>query len=173
MTEKYGLNFSEGKKNVKRERLKGEQKVKYEIYDALTKAVPLCKNWQDLDILLNIRKIEIHFKTKGNSDKIEGVIFSKGKHKFSGSKIDKQFSYGNLEKLFSEKLEQSISQKIKSQDDDITPRAEVPSPADNSGIAFSGDTSRYGSYQHVGEDEESENDKLNREIQKRKKGRSF
>ncbi|MDR0436989.1 MAG: relaxase/mobilization nuclease domain-containing protein, partial [Bacteroidales bacterium] len=44
LTKKYGLNFSKGKVNVNRERLRGKDKVKYEIYDAIRECLPKSKN---------------------------------------------------------------------------------------------------------------------------------
>lgn len=35
----------------------------------------------------------MEFKTKGSTSQVEGVKFSKNGYSFSGSKIDKQFSY--------------------------------------------------------------------------------
>jgi hypothetical protein len=58
---------------------------------------------------LNKQNIELKFKTKGSTEQIEGVIFSKDDCAFSGSKIDKKFSYGNLNKYFDE-IEKSMSQ---------------------------------------------------------------
>jgi len=107
---KHGLTFSQGKMNVKPDRLKGEQKMKYEIYGAIKECLPQSKNWEDLMVNLEEHNIYLHFKTKGETDIKEGVIFSKDEYSFSGSKIDRQFSYGNLNKHFDE-LEKSNSQK--------------------------------------------------------------
>jgi hypothetical protein len=109
---KYDLTFSEGKMNVNRDRLRGKQVLKYEIYDAITECLPKCKNWQDFEKNLNQRGIELRFKNKGSTEKIEGVVFSKNGQLFSGSKIDKSFSFGNLNKRFSPKQEQSVSQSV-------------------------------------------------------------
>ena len=106
MTKKYGLNFSKGKMNVNRG---GKDKVKYEVYDAIRECLPKSKNWADLTWNLNKQNIELKFKTKGSTNIIEGVVFHKDDCSFSGSKIDKKFSYGNLNKYFDE-IEKSMSQ---------------------------------------------------------------
>lgn len=41
-------SIASGKENVKRERLKGNDKTKYEIYDALKKAIPQSLTWRQL-----------------------------------------------------------------------------------------------------------------------------
>ena len=41
LTREYGLHFSKGKVNVKRDRLRGKDKVKYQIHDAVKAAMPV------------------------------------------------------------------------------------------------------------------------------------
>jgi hypothetical protein len=48
LTQKYGLHMAQGKDHVHRERLRGSDAVRYQIYDALVSAVPRCKNWKEL-----------------------------------------------------------------------------------------------------------------------------
>jgi len=97
LTEKYGLYFATGKENVKIHRLKEPDKTKYEIYDALKASVPKCRNWKELDNALKKQGITMDFKTKGNTDEVQGVMFEKNKYKFNGSKIDRQFSYSKID----------------------------------------------------------------------------
>jgi len=97
LTEKHGLYFATGKENVKTYRLKEPDKTKYEIYNVLKAAVPKCRNWNDLDKELKRQGITMNFKTKGNTDEVQGVIFEKNKYKFNGSKIDRQFSYSKID----------------------------------------------------------------------------
>lgn len=39
----------------------------------------------------------MRFKYKGKSDEVQGVIFSKNGYSFSGSKIDRRFSYSKID----------------------------------------------------------------------------
>lgn len=96
-TIKHGLYFSKGKENVKRHRLKEPDKAKYEIYDALKAVLPKCQDWQELTFLLKREGITVEFKTKGSTSQIEGVKFTKSGYSFSGSKIDRQFSYSKID----------------------------------------------------------------------------
>lgn len=97
LTIKHGLYFASGKENVKRHRLREPDKAKYEIYDALKSAVPKANNWQELAVILAKEDIKIKFKTKGTTAQIEGVKFTKNSYSFSGSKVDKQFSYSKID----------------------------------------------------------------------------
>ncbi|KAA6308770.1 hypothetical protein EZS27_039623 [termite gut metagenome] len=41
--------------------------------------------------------IKTEFKTKGNSDEVQGVRFEKNGYLFNGSKVDKMFSYSKID----------------------------------------------------------------------------
>ena len=97
LTRKYGLYFADGKEQVKRHRLKEPDKTKYELYSILKSEVSRCGNW---DILIaNLKKlgVEVRFKYKCGSDEVQGVVFSKNGYPFSGSKIDRRFSYSKID----------------------------------------------------------------------------
>lgn len=100
LTLKHGLYFAKGKENVNDHRLREPDKTKYEIYRAITAALPQCKSWNDLEKRLRRDGIGMEFKTKGNTGIREGVKFTKGLFTFSGSKIDQQFSFSKLDRHF-------------------------------------------------------------------------
>jgi len=114
LTEKYGLYFARGKENVKEHRLKEPDKTKYEIYNSLKVLVPKCKNWKQLTSELQKAGIKTEFKTKGNSDEIQGVRFEKNGYLFNGSKVDKMFSYSKIDyQLEQNTRSQSVDQRQK------------------------------------------------------------
>lgn len=96
LTEKYGLHIAQGKEKVKEHRLKEPDKIKYEIYNAIKNAMPQCKNWEQLSDKLNKQGIDIKYKYKGQTDEVQGVIFSKNGYSFNGSKVDRMFSYSKI-----------------------------------------------------------------------------
>ena len=53
LTERYGLTLGEGKKAVNRQQLRGEDKLRYEIFDAIKAVLPQSKNWKDFVAGLN------------------------------------------------------------------------------------------------------------------------
>ena len=97
LTRKYGLYFAGGKEEVKRHRLKEPDKTKYELYSILKLEVARCGNWNTLIANLKEQGVDVQFKYKGKSDEIQGVIFSKNGYPFSGSKIDRRFSYSKID----------------------------------------------------------------------------
>ena len=112
ITEKHGLYLKEtnAKQDVKREQLRGPDKVKYEIYDAVRTALPHCKSWDDLRKWLNKDGITLTYKFKGSTDQKEGVIFSKDGQSFNGSKVDRNFSFSKLHATLKQNASQSTVQ---------------------------------------------------------------
>lgn len=102
LTAKYGLYYPKGKEQVRRERLREPDKTKYAIYDAIRGCLPDCKSWGELEKRLQERGITTKFKYCGNTDRRQGVLFSKNGHTFSGSKIDQAFSFSKLDRHFSQ-----------------------------------------------------------------------
>lgn len=96
MTLKYGFYLSQGKENVNRDRLKGRDKVKYELYDAIKLASKKVKNIAELQQLLAKQGIALHFKYKSGTSEVQGISFSKGDYKFKGSEIDRSMSFARL-----------------------------------------------------------------------------
>ena len=110
LSNKYGLYIAPNKDSVKRHRLRVPDKTKYEIYDAIRNALPRCNNWNDLTRALRKQGINTEFKSKGTTSTIEGVKFSKNGYIFSGSKIDKAFSFSKLNRHFAQ-AQQRVSQQ--------------------------------------------------------------
>ena len=96
LTERYDLTLGEGKKAVNRHRLRGEDKLRYEIFDAIKTALLHSKNWKDFVADLERQGIATRFKTKGYTDVVQGIIFEKNSCSFSGSKIDRSCSFSRL-----------------------------------------------------------------------------
>jgi transcriptional regulator NrdR family protein len=92
--------------NTNLEKLKGDDKVRYYIYNAINKEIKNSRNIYELiDKLKKNCNIETTLKFKrGSIDVIEGIKFCYKNKTFSGSKINKQCSYLNLIKAMSHQL---------------------------------------------------------------------
>ena len=97
LTLKYGLHMANGKENVKRNRLKEPDKTKYELYDILKAAVGRCGNWNVLVANLKRQGVEVHFSHRGQTNEIQGVVFTKNGYRFNGSKVDRRFSFSKID----------------------------------------------------------------------------
>ena len=73
-----------------------------------SKAVcPRCKNWNELEGKLKEQGIGVRYKYCGNTDRKQGVLFSKNGFEFSGSKIDRAFSFTKLDNRFTHMQQQT------------------------------------------------------------------
>lgn len=97
LTKKYNLYFASGKERVKQHRLKEPDKTKYGLYSILKSEVSRCGDWQQLAANLEKQGMDMRFKYKGKSDEVQGVVFIMNGYSFSGSKIDRQFSYSKID----------------------------------------------------------------------------
>ena len=96
LTERYGLTIGEGKQEVNRFRLRGEDKLRYEIFDTIKSILPQSQTWKDFVAGLEQQGITTRFKTKGNTGVVQGITFEKDGCSFSGSKIDRTCSFSRL-----------------------------------------------------------------------------
>lgn len=98
LTETYGFYLAAGKDQVKRQRLKGADQVRYFIYDAVKEALKTVKSWPELERQLQQKGIVLHRKFKGNTDEVQGISFSKDGITFKASAIDRSVSFAQLER---------------------------------------------------------------------------
>ncbi|WP_288489636.1 relaxase/mobilization nuclease domain-containing protein [uncultured Alistipes sp.] len=141
---RYGLTFSNGKRDIKTERLHGADKVRQEVFDAITRILPKCDRIADLSAKLKRQGIGVQFVHRGNDPKkaVQGVTFTKDGLTFKGSQVDRKFSYAGLSKTIRERAEtlarEAADEEIKymrerrrEQERDTTPKpqkAERPQP---------------------------------------------
>ena len=97
LTARYRLHFAEGKENVNFMRLRRHDKVKYFIYHALKREVPNARSWSELRLALRKYGIDTQWKLSRTTGEMEGVKFICNQQTFSGSKIDRQFSFLNID----------------------------------------------------------------------------
>ena len=97
LTISNGLYYATGKEKVKVHRLKEPDQSRYLIYYALKDLIPQSLNWQEIELKLQQRGINLKFKYKGISDTIQGVIFSKNGFSFNGSSVDRNFSFSKID----------------------------------------------------------------------------
>lgn len=97
LTKKYNLYFASGKERVKQHRMKEPDKTKYGLYSILKSEVSRCGDWQQLAANLEKQGVDMRFKYKGKSDEVQGVVFTMNGYSFSGSKIDRRFSFSKID----------------------------------------------------------------------------
>jgi len=76
LTQEYGLHIANGKDKVRRERMRGKDRIRYRIYDAVRAALPTCRSWSELDKTLNRQGIQIRFRYDTAHGRIIGILFT-------------------------------------------------------------------------------------------------
>ena len=108
LTREYGLHFSKGKVNVKRDRLRGKDKVKYQIHDAVKATLPHCNSWSELCDRLAKQGIGLNFKFDRRNGNVVGVSFTKDGISFSGSRIDRSMGFYRLDKQLGGRIAEGL-----------------------------------------------------------------
>lgn len=97
LTARYRLHFAEGKEHVNFMRLRHHDRVKYFIYHALRREVSNARSWSELRLALWRYGIDTQWKLSRTTGEMQGVKFTCNQLTFSGSKIDRQFSFLNID----------------------------------------------------------------------------
>jgi hypothetical protein len=96
MTERHGYYLAPGKEQVNRQRLRGADKVRYELHDAIRIALGKASNWQELENQLQPEGISIHYKYRSGTNQVQGISFQLGELSFKGSGIARNLSYNSI-----------------------------------------------------------------------------
>lgn len=97
ITLKYGYHLGEGKEQVNRQALKGKEKIRYELYDAIKAAMKTATSWKGLEAELAKQGIKMAYKFRSGTSEVQGVSFEKGDIKMKGSAIDRSLSYAQID----------------------------------------------------------------------------
>ena len=97
ITLKYGYHLGEGKDLVNRQALKGKEKLRHELYDAIKSALKHSVDWKGFENRLKLKDVGVDFKYRSGTSEVQGISFEKGNLKMKGSSIDRSFSYTKLE----------------------------------------------------------------------------
>ena len=163
---KYGLHMANGKEQVKHNRLKEPDSTKYRLYDILKTEVGRCGNWDVLVANMNRQGEEVRFKHEGQTNDMQGVVFTMNGYHFNGSKVDRCLSYSKIDAaLQRNRNEERMNLKPN------TYTADIPdASADTTrGEIFSGSLGLLNSYGSSGNTADAEANQEMAEILRRKK----
>lgn len=109
MTLKHGYYIGKGKTLVNRARLKGIDKMRYELADQIKMASRSAVNWKQLEGALSSSGIALIYKYKSGTYQIEGISFQKDGTVLKGSKVDRSMSFRALDRKLRENFQQQMS----------------------------------------------------------------
>ena len=107
ITEKY---VAAGKEQVNEDRLKGDDKLRYEMMHKVMDALKGSGNWEEFKEALHDDGIEARFRYHQKTHVANGISFTDGKHTFRGSDLDKSLSFRSIENYFDK--EQANNQNL-------------------------------------------------------------
>lgn len=109
MTERYGYHLGKGKAKVNRQALRGNDRLRYAIHDALKDIMAKATSWKQVEKMLARHGIAIHYKYRSGTNEVQGISFEKDGVKFKGSAIDRKFSFAGMEKRLNENRAMGIT----------------------------------------------------------------
>lgn len=147
ITKANGYYMAKGKDEINRGRLKGNDKVRIEIYDAVKSILKTADSWESLRNQLRFRGIDLQYKYARGSMNVQGISFSKDGLVFKGSQVDRSLSYGRIDKVISEN-----SKGVAQGTHDFEAKIELDSPISNEGRAVEKEKIHEPDYSSVGMD---------------------
>lgn len=114
LTQEYQL-IPALEKNLKQTHLEALNQVeatKYQIYEAISQALPQSGTLEELEARLLKQGIQVQYKFKGQTTEKQGISFKKGELRFKGSEIDRKFSLAGLQKTLSQNQNQRQHQNV-------------------------------------------------------------
>lgn len=100
LTKQYGLYFAKGKKDVNRERLKGKDKLKYQVADTAMPLLGKCKSLKEFREALDKLGIRTTIVPRRDVNGL-GIVYTIDDKKFSigGAKCDQSLKFSALEQV--------------------------------------------------------------------------
>ena len=117
LNKKYGLHMATDKRNTNVEKLRGREKMRYEMFNLCNAAFAnaYVTNWNEYVAELKRKGISVeHRYSPSDPSKITGTIYIKDGKRFPSSKIDKRYTYDSMVRAFknSEQMRAEIREKV-------------------------------------------------------------
>ncbi len=117
ITLKYGYHLGEGKAQVNRQALRGKEKIRYELHDAIKAALITATNWRELEAQLAKQGIAIAHKYRNGTSEVQGISFEKVDLKMKGSAIDRSLSYAKIDAALNRNMKIQLYQATQQSDE--------------------------------------------------------
>ena len=113
---KYGLTFSNGKGRTKTERLRGNEKTRYEVYHIVMNTLAQATSWREFTDELKRNGVEMDIvMRKGGSTKIadiQGLRFTKDDKTFKASQIRRGMTYTKMDTVLMRNAQKEQKAKV-------------------------------------------------------------
>ena len=98
LTKEYGLHISDNKRQANVNKLRGNEKIRYEIFNAVDAAWndSTISTFEQFEAKLKASGVGVEYKFKRGTNEVQGLWYTRKGKRFPASKIDRRFSYGNI-----------------------------------------------------------------------------
>ena len=97
LKQKYGLTFGEGKSQTRTERLRPNERIRYEMANDVKSALKDLHSWKDFSNNLKAYGINAHIKFRSGTYIPQGISFTRDGTTFKGSSLDRSLSFSRID----------------------------------------------------------------------------
>ena len=98
LKQKYGLTFGEGKSQTRTERLRPNERARYEMANDVRSALKGSHSWKDFSNNLKAYGINAQIKFRSGTNIPQGISFTRNGTTFKGSSLDRNLSFSKIDK---------------------------------------------------------------------------
>ena len=99
LKQKYGLTFGEGKSYTRTERLRPDERARYEMAADVKSALKDSRNWKDFSNNLKAYGINAQIKFRSGTHTPQGISFTRDGTTFKGSSLDRSLSFSKIDNV--------------------------------------------------------------------------
>ena len=98
LKQKYGLTSGEGKSQTRTERLRTNERIRYEMANDVKSALKDSHSWKDFSSNLKAYGINAQIKFRRDTHIPQGISFTRDGTTFKGSSLDRSLSFSKIDK---------------------------------------------------------------------------
>ena len=98
LKQKYGLIFGEGKSQTRTEKLRPNERVRYEMANDVKSALNASTSWKSFSANLKPYGIKTEIKFRSGTTIPQGISFTRDGATFKGSSLDRSLSFSQIDK---------------------------------------------------------------------------
>ncbi len=99
LKQKYGLAFGEGKSHTRTERLRPNERMRYEMANDVKSALKCSHSWKDFSNNLKAYDINAQIKFRNGTHIPQGISFTRDGTTFKGSSLDRSLSFNKIDNV--------------------------------------------------------------------------
>ncbi len=98
LKQKYGLTFGEGKSQTRTEKLRPNERIRYEMANDVKSALKASTSWKTFSANLKSYGIRAEIKFRSGTTIPQGISFARDGTTFKGSALDRSLSFSRIDK---------------------------------------------------------------------------